>query len=287
MTAINILDLYERFGNFFEVDLRAGPVYLVEQDNGSPFDRRTMISFAGKVFSCEPRKDSVEFSEPSLEIFQRFVSNQFEINLIDKGYKLRKWGYCAHKPNEPVPQPHQDIFSLFKGFVYRFRTIEEKITLCIDPHLVLQTNSSIHYLIQKGIPVAELNDFSVRYDTEDQSGISGYLLSSNEVSPGEVYCKIKRFRNVGSKIQEETVNADKVFPESRPELLQKFVDKQGSHYSIIDLQRKMSFLDSKTASRDRFMSTLDIVTTLSQEIFPLKFGNSIAGIKTQPIVIKL
>jgi len=286
VTSINILDLYERFGNFFEIDYQGGSIYLLGDDVEKTVDQDAVVRFMGKFYSYKPYKNSSK-TQPNLGILQRFIGKQFEKKLAAKGYKLRKWGYCAYRTEDEVNQPHQDIFSLFKGFVYRILTLEEKLSLCIDPHLILQANCSIYDLMQKGIPAHELNDFPVRYATPENIGIDGYLIDTFKGSQEEFVCKVKKYRKVENESQEEIISADRVYPESRPELLQKFIAGLGSSYSIIDLQRRLSFLDSATASRDRFLATLDMIARLSKEVFPLKFGDFVVNVKAQPIIIKL
>ena len=286
MATINIIDLYDRFSNFFEIDWQGGSIYLIGDQINSKVDQDTVVNFAGKYFSYKSYKNSTK-TQPTLAILQRLVRKQFEIKLGAKGYKLRKWGYCAYRLDDEVSQPHKDIFSIFKGFVYRLLILEEKLLLCVDPHLVLQTNCSIHDLAQKGIKVDELNDFPVRYDTLEEDGIDGYLIGTVQKSAKKYECKVKGYRKIEGKSQEETIAAHKVFPECRPELLQRFVTRLGSSYSIIDLQRRLSFLDSATASKDRLLATLDVINKLSNEVFPLKFGDFVINVKSQPIIIKL
>jgi len=56
---------------------------------------------------------------------------------------------------------------------------------------------------------------------------------------------------------------------------------------LIAKQRELSFLDSKTASKDRFRKTLKIVNALKKNVFPLNFGDWEINLETTPIVIKL
>jgi len=285
VTSINILDLYDRFGNFFEIDCQGGTIYLIGDEVDETIDETTVIRYAGKFLSYKPY-ENVNKVEPNLEILQRFVRRHFELNLTAKGYKLRKW-YCAYKTEDEVKQPHHDIFSVFNGFVYRISIFEEKLLLCIDPHIILQTNCSIHDLVMKGIPAHELNSFPVRYATTEKIGVDGYLIDTFKGPNEGLVCKIKRYRQVADKPLEEIISAEKVYPESRPELIQRFIVRLGSSYDVIDLQRRLSWLDSKTASKDRFLATLDIVATLSKEVFPIKFGDFVVNVKTQPIIVKL
>ena len=102
------------------------------------------------------------------------VNQQFEKSLMSKNYEVRK-RYTAYRVDDAVPQPHEDIFSAFKGFTYRILSLENSIFLPLDPHVFLKTNCSIHDLATKGIPVEGLKDLPVRYFAADKTGIDGYL----------------------------------------------------------------------------------------------------------------
>lgn len=289
MSTINVLDIYNQFGNFFEIDCsQMGKVYVIGDKIDETIDEGTVTHYMGKYLSYLPYEKSIEI-EPNIQILQRFVGKRFSINLKNKGYELRKRKmYCAYRATtDNVTHPHQDIFSVYKGFVYRILILEEKLSLCIDPHLTLETKCSIDYLARKGIDASELNDFSVHYTSGEMYGIDGYLISTEKGSSEEYICKIKRYRKTEDEPPEEIISANKVFPEPRPELIQRFLERLGLSYDVIGLQRSLSFLDSKTASKDRFRATLDIVNRLSEEgVFPLEFGGFIIKVKTQPMIIK-
>ena len=248
-------------------------------------DANTVVRFAGKYFSYAPTKNSSKV-DLNVRILERMVSQQFEKGLVAKNYEVRK-RYSAYKVTDAVPQPNDDIFSAFKGFTYRVLSLEDSIFLCVDPHLFLRTNCTIHDLAARGIPAEELHDFPVRYLAADKTGIDGYLIDTSKRKDKGYSCKVKTYRRVEQTSSEETINGDRVFPESRPELIQRFLSRLGVSYSVISLQRQYSFLDSRTASRDRFLSTLDTINVLSKEVFPLEFGDFTVTVKTQPVVVKL
>lgn len=153
---------------------------------------------------------------------------------------------------------------------------------------------SIADLIQKGLSPSELNDFSVRYLGDEGIGIDGYLLETatgKGLSQGEVesgyFCKIKKYRKEKEEPDEEIIHAKRVFPESRPELIQVLLERLGIDFDVIGLMRTLSFLDSPTASKDRFVHTKKIIDQINEQIFPLKFGDFVFNLNTQPIIIKL
>jgi len=79
-----------------------------------------------------------------------------------------------------------------------------------------------------------------------------------------------------------------VFPESRPELIQKLLEMLAIDFDITRLLRSLSFLDSPTPSKDRLVQTMKIARALEEnEIFPLKFGDFVFKMEAQPVIIKL
>ena len=65
------------------------------------------------------------------------------------------------------------------------------------------------------------------------------------------------------------------------------LNELGMDFDVISLQRKLSFLDSRTASKDRLIRTLEIIKRLKQEIFPLEFGEFKIALEDSPMVVKL
>jgi len=217
--------------------------------------------------------------KPEKDLLKSMITKQFALKLKNLGYRF-KGKYRVYKEEAEVENPYKDIFSIYRGFEFRILLLNEDIYLCIDPKIIFKFNSSIKQLIEKGANPNSLKDFSVSYSAE-REGIDGYLIETASIGEDFV-CKIKNYRD----FREVEISADKVFPEPRPELIQKLLNEIGVQYDVIGLQRKLSFLDSKTASRDRLYKTLEIIKRLKSEVFPLKFGEFEVNIEETPVVVR-
>ncbi|MGB9614052.1 MAG: hypothetical protein ACPL3B_00925, partial [Fervidobacterium sp.] len=112
--------------------------------------------------------------------------------------------------------------------------------------------------------------------------VDGYLIET--IAERECFlCKVKNYR----EFEEEILSADIVFPEPKPELIQHLLVLLNRNFDLIAKQRELSFLNSKTASKDRFYKTLEIVNMLKEKIFPISFGDWKIDLETTPIVVKL
>ena len=117
--------------------------------------------------------------------------------------------------------------------------------------------------------------------------MDGYLMQTAKGSAfddrfgADYLCKVKGYRD----FEIQLVPPSQVFPESRPELLQRILDNLQKGFNIIELQRHCSFLNSRTASKDRLKQTLDIARSL-QEVFPLEFGEFCVKLEGDPVSIK-
>ncbi len=285
----NVFGLYNSFGNLFALDFTESNIYKLKEtyeELNSP-ETYDIIYFQGSYYSYKKHRDSIPM-EPELPVLKSFFTKQFKKKLKDNNYKF-KGKYIAYKLENEISHPFNDIFKLFDGFNFRLVIIDQKIFLCIDPHLVFEIISSIKDLIIKGIEIEDLRDFSVIYPSENQEfKIYGYLLETvlNEEKNNEFYyiCKIKNYRNF---IVEE-IPSNSVYPEPRPELIQKLLNSLNIDFNVIKLQREKSFLSSKTASKDRFSKTLEIVSNLVKDkIFPLKFGKFNINIEAKPIIVRI
>jgi hypothetical protein len=292
MASIDVLSLYDKFGNFFEINIeKMGKVFEMPEIDET-VDRDTTIRWSGKYLSFSEYKGSKE-TQASPEILKGFLAKQLYLKLKAEGYKSRKKiSYCVYRDADEVKQDYGDIFRVFRGFSYRVLVLDKSYFLCIDPHITLETMSSIAHLIQRGLIASDL-EFPVRYKTEESFRIDGYLLDTaigtefdQNLEP-TYFCKIKRYRVKKDEPSEDIVSAETVFPESRPELIQRLLEKLGIYYNIIKLQRNLSFIDSRTASKDRFAETIRIVNGIQSEIFPLAFGDFLAKLNPKPIIIKM
>lgn len=285
MVTSNAFSLYPKVGNLFKLNFqKKGKVFQSEQIPEG-MKREKTIFLPPKYFSFEPFGGASE-TEPNLQILKNMTTKQFTLKLREKGYSF-KGKYRAFLESEKIEQPHEDIFSIFKGFEFRTVILEDSIHLCIDPRLIIRTNCSIDYLIQQGIDIEVLADFSVVYWNQKGDNLLGFLI---ETIPGEKIdarlglspiCRIRERK----EFKEEYIVPKNVYPESRPEILQSILDNLDRSFDVISLQRKYSFLDSKTASKDRLAETFDVIEKL-KSVFPLRFGGFQVALEQEPIRIK-
>jgi hypothetical protein len=276
--------LYHKFANLFELTYDQGKLYELK-DPPLEEQRDAVVYYKGKHFSHKKMPGAVE-TELRIPILKNMFTKQFCLKLRDCGYRFRK-KYHVFRNEDAIGQPNSDVFEVFNGF--KFRTIElfKRLFLCIDPHLIIITRASIDFLLKEGMNSESLSGFSVRYKEEGLYYIDGFLLST---APGKTFdnrlgsdflCQIKSYRD----FKEELVSPSVTFPESRPEVLQALLDGLGRNFNVVSLQRQHSFLNSRTASRDRLQRTLRIVTQL-QDAFPLNFGKFKVVLENQPARIK-
>ncbi|MCS7365261.1 MAG: hypothetical protein NDF54_07495 [archaeon GB-1867-035] len=275
---IDVFRIYQRLGNFFRMKYNQGRMFESRSEPSEVIRREEVIFFEGKFYSYKSFPEARETTF-NLRVLKSMITKQFALKLKNNGYKFKR-KYIAYR--EEVEQPHKDIFSVFKGFEFRIILLDDQIFLCIDPHIVFKVNCSIDYLLSQGFDRSLLSDFSVSYSGEEGKRIDGYLIETVEESNVNL-CRIKKFRD----FTEVKILANNVFPEPRPELIQMILDGLGRNFNVISLQRKLSFLDSKTASKDRLMRTLEIVQRLKEEVFPLEFGEFKVELEDNPVVVKL
>jgi len=288
MSTIDIFKVYNRFGNLFRISHNIDKIFLWKNDPSERIGSEKTIFLGGKFYSYEGGgEEEAEEIVPNAKIIKSIITKQFESKLRGLGYIFKK-KYITYKEQNKFDHPNQDIFNIFQGFEFRFTDINDVIFLVIDPKVIIETTCSIAQLVDKGAPMDRLKDFSVRYTTERiKGGIDGYLLYTtkhkidNEGSL--LICRVRNYRT----FNEEEIVADRVFPEARPELIKNLLKLIGRDYDVVALQRKLSFLDSKTASKDRLFKTLEIARQLKKEVFPLKFGKFEIDLETEPVVIKL
>jgi hypothetical protein len=282
----DVFKVYARFGNFFRIHYNLGKMFVWENDPKEKIGSGKTVFFGGKFYSYEGGDGAREVT-PDLQILKSMITRQFGLKLRNLGYRF-KGKYRAYKVENQVDHPYKDIFTIFDGFEFRTVLVDDLILLCIDPHIILRANCSLEQLIEKGAQQDQITDFSITYSPLGQKArINGYLLGvlsrRTDDGNGILVCRIKDYRSFA----EVLVPAHCVFPEARAELIQELLRKIGIEYDVVGLQRKLSFLDSKTASRDRLLKTLEIVRELKSEAFPLKFGEFEVDLEAEPIVIRL
>ena len=287
MSSAVALRIYNRVGNLFRVYYTGGVLYKFETNPVEKIGPGKTIFFSGAFYSYE-NGPGAQRVRPSLPILKSMITRQFALALRRKNYKFKGRNYRPYRVEAEINHPHKDIFSIYEGFEFRMVLINGQIFLCIDPHIMFETKCSVEDLVNKGVNHKELNDFSVSYSvkSEGKRRVDGYLLETISEKSGEgisLACRIKNYRD----FKEVLVPAKSVIPEPRPELIQELLNKLNRNYDVISLQRKLSFLDSKTASKDRLFKTMEIAKHLQKEVFPLKFGEFKVKLEAEPIVVRL
>jgi len=277
--------LYHKYANFFELRYEQGKLFKLDGEPDEIERTDDTVYFEGRVYTYEAGKNRVEIELSSL-LLKRMVAKQFWLGLKKDGSGSRG-KYSAFREEDIIDQPHGDIFNMFNGFRYRTIVLFDRLFLCIDSHLVILSMTNIGHLLSQGIAPEKLSDFSVRYRSQGGKHIDGYLIKTAQGHTfdsrlgSEFFCKVKSYR----EFEEQLVLVSQVYPESRPELMQRILNDLNRSFSVISLQRQQSFLSSKTASKDRLKRTLEIVTQL-KEVFPLQFGDFEVNLESEPVRIK-
>lgn len=279
MATQDVYSVYERFGNLFGLECQIGSVYEASRKPETQEEENATVYWEGRHYTFLPALGLSKI-DPCLELVKRFVTKQFAIALAQKGYSFQK-DYQVYHPSDQVQHDRKDVFSMFKGFKFRLLALGQNLFLCLDPHLTIITNATIEYLARKCQNLSDLSDFSVRRGLEAEEGVDGYLIETRR-SGDSVKCRIKNYR---TGLMEE-VNGNLVYPESRPELLERLIASIGGDLSVVSLQRKLSFLDSKEASRDRLFATLEIAKNLATNVFPITFADFTVNFDPNPIVVR-
>jgi hypothetical protein len=192
--------------------------------------------------------------------------------------------YHAYSPADEIQQPQTDLFRLFGGFEYRFPILQGHLLFVANPHLVFEGVASISKLVLLGCNPEGLQDFSVYY--KGQFGVDGYLVETRLKQPGvsnDLECKVTDFKEDAELV----LPADRVNPEVKPEVFQYILSLLNRKFDIVNLQRRYSFLDSKTAAKDRYLQTIDIVQKLRERVFPLAFDGFRIGLSINPVPVRL
>jgi len=264
-------EIYNSYSNFFPLKVKQGKIFKISEQNRT----NDSVYYRGTYYSPYP-SGSAEETQPNDELLKDMILNQFGLAL-EKNHYLFKSDYRAYKITKELKHDDADIFRIFDGFEFRIIKLDSFL-LCIDPKIIIKS-SSIQDLYEKGVPTSILKDFYVDV-LEEGEPRRAYL---NEVLPegNQVTCKV--VNDYGEKTSPGILTK----PDSRPEVLQLFLNALNRNHDIEKLKRKLTFLDSPTASKDRFEKTIKVLKEISQEISPLKFGNFEVRIEDSPLVIKV
>ncbi|MHA1919936.1 MAG: hypothetical protein ACTSWX_09345 [Promethearchaeota archaeon] len=282
------IDIYQTFGNFFKIRIEFSETsyslfwYPPTIDRDFT-DNEYIFDHSTRGFYSFIKKDNAIEKIVNLKEIRNLITKQFVYNLKLKNY-IFKGKYRFYHLKDEIKQRHSQIFRIFNGSKFRFYILQNDLFLVLDPNLIINFEASIYELIKLGINPETIKNFSVRYKNESTGGIDGYLIETKqqEQNNSEFYCKVKDYKS----FEVIDCNAKHTYPESRPELIQKFLNEMKLNFNVITLQRKESFLSSKTASLDRFQRTLDIINELKNEIFPITFGSYRIDLESDPIIVK-
>lgn len=261
--------LYKKVTNFIEIEYEGGEVFRLRTTHGESVSNNFTVFVNGVQYSSLPLENADRLDNIPIEVLKSMVTKQFSIKLANAGYAT-KGGvghYQAYREKDEVDHPHKDIFRLYTGFTYRFPVYQGKIFLVIDPHLVFEAFASVSDLVRMGCSLDDVADFQVSYSS--RFGIDGYLRETRlSTASGKLECDVLDYRND----EEKTGPAEEVFPEPRPELLEQLLRLLGRNFDVVSLNRRYSFLNSKTAPKDRYAAMDQFTRDLQDEIFPLEFG---------------
>jgi len=282
----NYTEFYDILANLFRLHIdELGEVYYIGPEIDESYDQRQIIIRNGNHYTFN--SDYGTPCERTNSIILGFIRKAFIQALRSNGYYF-KGIYTSYKKEHMVRHDQEDIFQLYKGFKNRILIHENEYYICIDPACVLFTVASIEHLANRGINLENLEGFSVRYIQDEENRISGYLLKT-EVKNGQIIGTIRLYRCPEGLELPNIINveANALFPEARQEIIESFLNLLGSPISLSKIIRRLSFLDSATASRDRLVETLKIVDMLGQEIFPLEFGDFRISLSKEPLIVKM
>lgn len=278
---------FSRFVNWFRLHVDGDTIYkFIPATPESPAPENYFIEHDEEHYFLEERPRC----QPTLltgELKRRVVEYAFRDALQQAGFSFKGHGYIAYWNKTAYNKEHNDIFNAYTGF--EFRVLEnwsgegDEYYLVVDPHVIFIMQASMAHLLRRGSNLTKLENLAVRVagdDAERIEGIDGFLLETfTDPNSKELSCRIINARTNA----EETVAADRVFLEPRPEIIRLVLADLGIIYDVIALQREKSFLDSSTAAKDRFKKTQDIVRDFllqKAKVFPLKFGG--IGVTIEP-----
>ena len=267
-------EIYDIYTNLFPLQIKEGKIYEIpasEKNNDSVF-------FEGKNYSTHSINSGKEV-DSNVYLVKTLITKQFANSLHKLGYKFNG-KYKAFRESDEINQTDNDVFHLFTGFEFRILQLENNLVLCLEPKIVLRFSGSIDDLVSKGIEPNSFKGFFVRFSDENNHQ-KGYLEGVEQIGE-QLVCRIIDYN--GNSIKK---SAQIVVPDPRPEVIELLLRDLGRNPKVISLQRKYSFLDSPTSSKDRLSKTLDLVKLMNSEVFPLKFGGFEVSIAENPMMVKV
>ena len=227
---------------------------IPEPENEYDFVRR------GNEYYSMKKVGSPEETDFNLYTIRKLIENAFKRKLSSDLYKFwGKWDYTAYTENNKILHNRQNesIFSMFKGFEYRFAPVMDDMFLCVDYKLIIKVNASIKDFLNLNATKQSLIGNSVEFKDIDKGKSNGTLISISDKGD----C-IVDFYEGGM----ESVSADELYLLCRPEVIQHILKEIGQPEDVVLLQRQYSLLNP----RRRLVEIKDIVKKLNEEqCFPI------------------
>lgn len=273
-------ELYPQKTNLFAVSISGkSKVYRVDQFYLGVDDPDVVKKGQNSYLTLKRPNVPSALIEPDLFTIRAFLFRHFGQKLGANGFASKGWYHWYYK-EAAHPESHAGVFKIYDhAFEFRFLVQNNSIYVVIDPSVAITTEISIKELYEQGVPVDELQGFYVSR-TDSARGIHGYLISTSATGGRShpVTCEVRN----GRTFEIEKVDGTTIKPESRPEVLQKFLQLLGINKRLVELHQRLAFLHSTTPSRDRLDKTLKIAQYLATKIFPIQFGGFKAELSTEP-----
>jgi hypothetical protein len=227
-----------------------------------------------KYFSLKKigNPEEIEFNP---YLIRKIINNNFRVRLDIKGYRL-KGKYSVYRGLDKIQHrsDNESIFSIFKGFKYRFVPLNNDLFLCIDYNLILQINASIQVFLDLDVSREYLIGNSVEVIGQEYK--NGQLVRIRD----DNICTIDSY---DMEVGKQSVSADEVYLLCRPEVLQHLLGKIGRPEGIISIQRQYSLLNP----RRRLSEIKNIVNMLNeQKVFPLNIESLTIYLENKPLPIE-
>ncbi|HML26234.1 MAG TPA: hypothetical protein PKC27_06045, partial [Methanomethylovorans sp.] len=137
----------------------------------------------------------------------KLIENAFKTALNNNFYELNG-RYVAYKRDDKIPhmKSNDTLFSIYKGFEYRFVPFKENMFLCIDYKLIIKFNVSLQHLFNLNVSKSLLVGNSVEIKKSNRKNSNGVLVDIDSN-----FCKID-FHEFGT----ESINTSDVYILCRP-----------------------------------------------------------------------
>ena len=241
---------------------------IPDTEDESDFVRRGNDYFSlKKINGCE----ETEFNPYKI---QKLIENAFKKKLSSNSYSFNR-KYVVYKENNKIPhkQENEGIFSIFKGFEYRFVPIMNDMFLCIDYKLIIKFNASIQDLLDLNASKRSLIGNSVKFKSTDREERNGLLIGVEDHG----VCIVDFYEG-----GEKSVSADKLYLLCRPEVIQHILKEMRRSENVISLQRQHSLLNP----RRRLVEIKKVAKSLNDEIFPILIEGLDIKLDTEPLPIE-